>query len=155
MRRRGFTLIEIMLVVVIIAITTVVAVPMFVKSLQSSRMQLSTRTLIKLHRYARTQAILENCRAELKINSETGELEMTVLTRGKGEAQETMKKKLEDGISVSGFKCETRDEEDGAFTVAYTPGGRCAEFTVELEDEHGRQREIFIDGISGKATVTE
>ena len=56
--RRGFTLVEILLVVAIIGITSMIAMPSFVRSIRGNRLRSATRSVVMGGRYARSMALL-------------------------------------------------------------------------------------------------
>lgn len=56
--RDGFTLMEIVLVIVILAVASAVAVPTFARSFRGAKLRNSTRTVLMAHRSAQSKAVL-------------------------------------------------------------------------------------------------
>lgn len=56
----GFTLVEVLMVLAILGITTIVAMPSLVKSIRGNRLRVAARTVVMAGNYARTMAILKN-----------------------------------------------------------------------------------------------
>lgn len=56
--RTAFTLVELLLVVAIIGITSVISIPYMVRSIQGNRLRTSVRTVVMAGRYARSMSLL-------------------------------------------------------------------------------------------------
>lgn len=54
----GFTLIEMMLIVVIMLLASALAVPSFVRSYRGAKLRTAARTVVMVHRHARSMAVL-------------------------------------------------------------------------------------------------
>jgi len=69
-RTRGFTMIELIAVIVLIGIVAVVAGVSFAKSLSSAKIQAASRDLVAALRYTRGQAIVKGQQKVLELNLE-------------------------------------------------------------------------------------
>ncbi|MEI8121466.1 MAG: prepilin-type N-terminal cleavage/methylation domain-containing protein, partial [bacterium] len=71
-RSRAFTLVEILMVLAIIGISTIIAMPSLVKSIRGNRLRVGTRTIVMAGNYARTMAILRTQEMKLVLEKEAG-----------------------------------------------------------------------------------
>jgi len=147
---RGFTLIEIMLVVVIILIATAVSVPIFRGTFQSTQMTDAVRSTARMARFARSIAILKQADCTLKFEDDK-----MVLTCSDPNEPKTERRFPED-IQISNFETisETDDFSESR-AVRYYANGMNDGFELTLEDDKNRQRTIECHPITGKVTVDE
>ncbi len=82
--RSGFTLVEVLLVLAIMAIVTVIAMPTFVHSIRGQRLQTAARTVTMAGRYARSMALLQQREMALTFDLDKG----VVTIAGAGRAEE-------------------------------------------------------------------
>jgi prepilin-type N-terminal cleavage/methylation domain-containing protein len=183
-RRTGFTLIEILLVVAIMAIASAVAVPMFARSFRGAKLRNSLRTVTMMHRNAQSKAVLGQRYMALLYDEVKGTVELVdqgqpgqkkdaffgdvgsssgmgdVAGGGDGLSEET-----EASGATSDFIRKLEDgveildfdggkEFDGIFYVSYFPNGMCDAYTIKIGDDENRTGEVDIDPVTGKARVS-
>jgi len=147
---KGFTLIEIMLVVVIILIATGISVPMFLGTFQSTQMTDATRSTVRMARFARSLAILKQKDCTLKF-----EKDRMVLTCMDTAEPET-KRLLPGAIQISEFEIQSDENlSSDARTVRYYSNGMNDGFELTLKDGKNHTRTITCHPFTGKVTVKE
>ncbi|MFH0907308.1 MAG: prepilin-type N-terminal cleavage/methylation domain-containing protein [bacterium] len=75
----GFTLIEILLVVVITAITSVMAIAAFSGSFQSAQLRSACKAVVMSHKYARSMAVLDQKQMAMLVDTKAREIEIVTL----------------------------------------------------------------------------
>jgi prepilin-type N-terminal cleavage/methylation domain-containing protein len=158
----GFTLIEIMLVVVIILIVTGVAVPKLSGSFSSTRMKDAVRSTVRVARYARSMAILEQADCELSF----ADNRITLTTKGntnnisagannlRGSVTMLAQRRLPDEIKITEFENLAENAAEGRKAVFYSSGMNDG-FELTLEDDKKRRATIKCNPITGKVKVEE
>lgn len=147
---RGFTLIEIMLVVVIILIATAIATPVFRGTFQSTQMTDAVRSTVRMARFARSMAILKQSDCTL-----TFEESQMVLTCADPTEPKTVRRFPGD-IKISQFENQSEQtSSDDARTVHYYSNGMNDGFELTLSDDKDRRQTIECHPITGKVTVDE
>jgi len=139
-RRAGFTLVEVILVLVVIIIISGIGLPYFAGSYRGNKLRTTARTISKMTRYARSMAIMREETLTVALNHETmeiflggnqatapneadGELDQDVLKRlgykdDDGKSSETggiekeIHRFLPDGLSVKNFEKDWAEEDD-------------------------------------------
>ncbi|MBC8206799.1 MAG: type II secretion system protein [Kiritimatiellales bacterium] len=143
---RGFTLIEIMLVVVIILIVTGVAVPKLSGSFSSTRMKDAVRSTIRVARYARSMAILEQADCTLSFAANRILLTTTNATLAS--------RRLPDEIKITDFENMADKNIEGKNVLFYSSGMNDG-FELTLSDDKNRHHTITCNPITGKVTLEE
>lgn len=174
--RCGFTLIELLLVVTVVLLATFVATPTFLRSMRWARLRSSVRTVVMMHRHARSYAVLQQRHAALLFDRETGTIELVAIRSPeslndrvrfleelpseaegkKPEVEPILRRALAEGVKVSRFSSERRGQEyDQIAWVNYHPNGMCDGFSLQLADERGRGARIQVAPYSGVIEVEE
>jgi prepilin-type N-terminal cleavage/methylation domain-containing protein len=148
----GFTLIEIMLVVVIILIAAGIAVPKFSGSFKSTQMTDATRSTVHIARYARSVSILKQ--EVCTLSFESNRLMLVCCTN---RASPEASRKLPNDINISSFKNLANEDgnSDESRTVQFYPSGMNDGFNVTLGTDENRRATVVCNPISGKITVVE
>jgi len=165
--RGGFTLIEIILVVLIILIVSGISLPYFAQSFHGSRLKIASRIIAKSALYARNMAILRGTKYTMKLTEDTVEIlvdnpsQQTVQTEEDNNITDEntlirnpnriFRQTLPAGIVITEFEKETDEEpEENAYYVNYYPNGMSDEFRLVFEDPHKVAIEIRSDPVTGK-----
>ncbi len=173
LKRRGFTLIEVMLVVIIVGLAAAVAVPQFSRSMRGVKLRSAVRTVTRAHKYARSDAILKQQYNALLFDMVKGEVALVSLgsaAAGGGflenmssdvedrevQAELVLERTLPEGVSISAFETERPDQVyDQIYFVNYYPNGMCDPFSLHLKDDRNKMTVIEIDSISGSVEIRE
>ncbi len=142
---RGFTLIEIMLVVVIILIATAIATPVFRGTFKSTQMTDAVRSTVRMARFARSLSILKQADCTLTFK----ENQMTLLCSDPSEPKTV--RRFSADIKISDFESPSAEEQ----VIHFYSNGMNDGFELTLSDDKDRRRTIECHPISGKVTVEE
>ncbi len=174
-RRRGFTLIEIILVVAISLIAAAVAVPSFMRSYQAANLRTAARTVVTAGKYARNMAVLQQRQMAVFFDTQSGEIRIVAVERaspgaldnfldarrdaGRDEqftAEVRRTQQLPEQVRIVDFSSPSqRQEVDGVFWVNFFPSGVSDSFSLRISDEQ-RRRSVYIevDHLSGATTTS-
>jgi type II secretion system protein H len=78
-RRRGFTLIEILIVVIIAGLMAAIAMPGFTRAMKGAQLRSAARTLSMAHKFARNTAVLRQTPMALLVDTEARAIEVLSL----------------------------------------------------------------------------
>lgn len=78
--RRGFSLVEMILVLVVIGIVAAVTLPTLARSIRGSRLRTATRSIVMAGRYARSMAVMKQSQMEVRFDLDAEKI--TVATAG-------------------------------------------------------------------------
>ena len=124
--RGGFTLLEVLLVVVIVGVAAAVAMPMFARSFRGAKLRNSVRLVLTVHRHAQTKAVLGQRYTAVLFDTRKGTLEMV------DQGQAGQKKDMFFGTvgTVSG---DSAAQMGAVTTGAEAPAGETPELKPVLE----------------------
>jgi prepilin-type N-terminal cleavage/methylation domain-containing protein len=181
--KHGFTLIELILVLVVLVIVSGISLPYFAGTFRGTKLKTASRTIDRITRYASAMAILREETMTVVLNEETmeifmggpvqtetgtadGELDQDVLKRlgyieGTAEGENAgiereIHRFLPDQLTVSDFDKDWAEEDDryeNLHLIRFYPNGQCDWFRMELEDNRGMRVKLENDPISGKMYI--
>ncbi len=178
-KRSGFTLIEVVLVMVLLLIISGISVPYFAGTLRGTKLKSAARTIERMSRYGHSMAIMREETLTMVLNPDTMELYMgaefqTTTNQADGELDQDVLKRLgyvddardenggidkeihrflSDDLVVRDFKKDWSEEDDqyeDLYMIRFFPNGFCEQFEMELEDNRGHGIKLENDPITGK-----
>lgn len=167
----GFTLLEILLVVMVVAIGAAAFLPVGLTSVEQARTRSALRQMIALNQYARTRAILDRKPVALVYKSD--QVQLLSLPAQRDMEAETMfgvANELDDraeGNSVTVLETRTlppfvkirevdgaEQEEDGYFVI-FNENGTSVSQRIDVQDPKGDSTYIRVNGITGEIGIED
>ncbi len=166
----GFTLLEILLVVLVIGIATAAFLPVAMKNVESARTRSAVREIISLNRYARARSILDRKPTAVVYNTGQDKLQLLSLPTQRDTEGETLFGTVtEDDNGASSTMEIIRDrplpkyvrvtevtgaekEEDGYFVI-YEESGITFSHQVIVSAPNGQKRGINVNGLTGEISL--
>ncbi len=161
--RSGFTLIEMMMVIGLIAIILTIGIPSFVRAQNKGPMRTVTSELLEALNTARAQAIIRGVVVELHVNPQEYTFDVratTVATEGSsgssaGGADQRrgfFHVQLHEDVGIEDIFVNFKSFKDSELAVTrFFSNGTAEEFTVIVRSLSGEVRRIFVDPITGRA----
>ena len=146
LRRRGFTLIELMMVVLIMGIVMAAGIPSLMSSARKEGMRKAVSDVVMACEKARANAIISGTTTEVHFRPQDG----TVSVKGGSGFSE----KLPENIAFEMLDINLAEyyaAEDAA--VRFFPDGRCDEMVAVLLSDKGERRAISLEITTSLATV--
>lgn len=157
--RRGFTLIEIMIVVAILGLVMSFGIPAVVHSLRKEGMRKAVSELVEACSWARAQAILSGEAAELIITPGDGSFHVSTMVSTKSDETAASRPAPFSGKLPENFVIEMLDvnfteyKDEEAARVRFYPNGTSDEFTIVLRSPQQEYRKISLEIVTGLPDV--
>jgi prepilin-type N-terminal cleavage/methylation domain-containing protein len=174
--KKGFTLIEVILVAVVIALLAGISLPNIAQSIRGAKLKTSANTIERMARYARGMAIIHDQTMALLIDPASkliyagelkpnryevdGKLDQAVLERlgytgqpNKELINIRMQRALESGVAIDAFVLATHStpwQSDTICLIEFYASGQCESFELDLIDTSSRKLQLSSDSITGK-----
>jgi len=140
--QRGVTLIEMMVVVMIIAVIAAVSTPSVSAGIDAVRLATATSSVAAFLNSASTHAERRERPVELVISAKT----LVFISTDPGSKHQL---DLPDGISMEPIAAVQSEDAEGESRWLFMPGGAVPEVAIRLFNQHGGQRTIKLDPMTG------
>lgn len=172
---RGFTLVEVLLVVAIILIVSAITMPLFMRSYHASNLRSAARTVVTAGKYARNMAVLQQKQMTVFFNTHTGQIDIVALDRASGARVDAFldarrggqeegsfattverTQKLPEQVRIVDFSAPSKLQEmEGVYWVNYFPSGVSDSFSLRLSDDNRRQSVVIeVDHLAGTVAMS-
>lgn len=151
MKRKGFTLIELSVVVLIMAMFAALTVPNMAATVESGNKRNFRQSVITMIRRAKEEALTRGQVVLMSTNSDNGfELSTTV------DEQETKFAEVSpvDGVTATNFMKGGSSAGEGDWQMAFYPDGTCEGGSFEFQ-QNGSTRSVSISKKNCAVTVTD
>ncbi len=147
-RDRGFTLLELLLVLVILALVMALSYPAISKGAAALHLRATGRDVINTFRYAREKAVTEQTGMKVAVDREKQQL---ILTDYLGDGDRTYT--LPNDIKIQRVALAGEEVTNGPMVVRFLPNGSCESSEILLQTENGAWLQIETDPITGGAHI--
>lgn len=143
--KRGFTLIEIMIVVAILALVLATGVPAMFRAAEKDSMRAVVVGIVEACHFARAQAILTGTMKELVIRPREG----VVSAPGMSESVRIPERIQVELMGINFVEMQEAEEA----RVRFFPNSTCDEFTIVLRSDKNEWRKISLEIVTALADV--
>jgi type II secretion system protein H len=146
---KGFTLIELVLVLFIIGIASALAVGLLYRSMDNVRLKTAAKELSASLRYARSHAVTEKQIYSFVLNQSGYGLYAEPQNKSDAEQEKTIL--IFQKIFPHGIIAEYQDSED--MRIDFYPHGDSTGGEIRLKNEKGSEMVITVEQVSGKVKI--
>ena len=147
-REQGFTLLELLIVVLVITLALAVAYPSLSRGTSSIHLRSTARDVLNTFRYAREKAVTEQTGMRVTVDQAKQEL---VLTDDFGDGSRTYV--LPKDVKIQRMSLAGNEVAQGPLLVRFLPNGSSENIEVLLKSDTGSYLRVVTDPITGGARV--
>jgi type IV fimbrial biogenesis protein FimT len=156
----GFTLVELMVVMVILVIVMSVAAPSFVQLHREASIRSASRIVLATLNYARNIAASRAVQTRVYFDTEEKTFWIESLqTDEEGRAEFAPERtSLGQGnrlVRQIQLAVQTENDDDKGIYVTFYPDGHADACRVDLKDDYGRQKSIAVETMTGRVGMVE
>jgi prepilin-type N-terminal cleavage/methylation domain-containing protein len=147
----GFTLIELMIVLVIIGITLGYIGPRIFNGLSSSNMDRAVRDITTMIQVARSSAVTQHKTFFIRIDIDNDKVALYPMPETSGQEPQMLKeKKMPDGVALKSIKSSYQPQKDqGQMDLRITTEGVVEQGVIYLEGALGKTYTLVVRPFSG------
>jgi len=145
---RGFTLLELLVVMLVVALVLAVSYPSLSRGAQSLHLRATARDILNSFRYAREKAVTEQTGMMVTLDRENQELVLSDLL---GDGMRSYR--LPHDVKIQRMALAGAEVVRGPLVVRFLPNGGADSAEVLLQSEGGAMLRIVSDPISGGARI--
>lgn len=145
-RAGGFSLLELVVVLLLLGLASVLVVPSFTGGLGGLQLETSTRDVITLMRHARSEAIAKQHVFRVVLGEEDPLSVKYFFTNDFGET-------IREKELPRGFEFQVPDEARLPLTVSFYPNGRSSGAAFGIKNKQGKMTRVAVDTITGFAKL--
>jgi len=153
LENKGFTLLELVLVLFIIGLIVGLALPFVVKTLNRVKLQSEVRQIASTIKFARSEAISKKILFTFNANIEQNKYWLAIPK----EKKIIQSKTLDESIRIRDYKRAEDTLKDGNFIINFYPRGNSSAGTIRLESSIDESEttgyDIIIDPITAKPKI--
>ncbi len=148
MRNRGFSLLELIMVVALIALVVSVTYPSLTKGLVSVHLRTTGRQVLNTLRYAREKAITEQKVMKVWADRSTQKI---LLTDEFGDGAKTIS--MPKDVKIVGLALSGEEIVEGPLVVRFLSNGSAENAEIILKSDTGGMLRVVTDPITGGARI--
>jgi len=161
--RAGFTLLELLIVLVIMMMMTGIVAVSLRPALEEARLRSAARMVIASLRYTRSYAISHHTKAATVVALDTPGLSVQAWNN-ELESEEDWHEittpagrfhSLPTGTEIVYVSGTGAEQDKGEATVTFSPLGNTDSVSLVLQDSGGRERTIQVDGVTGRCSLAD
>jgi prepilin-type N-terminal cleavage/methylation domain-containing protein len=149
-RRRGFTLLELLLVLVVVSIAFGIAVPLFLRSFQGHRLRTAGRAMTMVAKYAKNMAVLKQRDLVLRFDLAAGQVDLV-----SPDASLPGFSRSVEGVALAWVRRDGQDPvQEGTSEIVFFRNGTCQPFSLCIRDPSGNAVELKVDAVGEVRSVS-
>jgi general secretion pathway protein H len=145
---RGFSLLELMLVILLMSLVAAVSYPALSRGTASFRLRATGRDVLSTLRYAREKAITEQRGMRVVVNRET---QQVVLSDDLGDGPRTYS--VPQDVRISALQQPGRETGQEILSFRFRPNGSSESGVIVLKSKTGAYLRVVTDPITGGAKI--